>query len=274
VDLGKQEHQWGYGAAPVIHGDLCFLNFGPGERSFMLAVDKRTGREIWRVDVPQAHPAERTDGFAGKEGEIGSWSTPIVVRAADRDELVNSLADVVRAFEPATGRELWRCSGLNPLLYTSPVFGDGIVVAAGGFGGSTVAVKPGGSGDVTETHRVWHKVRDKQRIGSGVITGGHFYVLNTPGTAQCIDLKTGKTVWEERLQGPSGRSESWSSMVLAGDRIYVLNQACDTFVIRANPTFEKLAVNALGDKMTNSSPVISNGEIFIRTHQHLWCIAK
>jgi len=272
LDLGKHDHEWGYAGSPVIHGDLCFLYFGPGERSFFIAVDKRTGKKVWQVDMPEPKPTERTDGFAGKEGVVGTWSTPLVVKAAGRDELVMTFAEAVVAFEPQTGKELWRCRGLNPLIYTSPMFGEGVVIGSGGFGGSTVAVKPGGSGDVTETHRLWQKVRDKQRIGSGVITGGHLYILNTPGTAQCIELQTGKPVWEERLQGSGGRSESWASMVLSGERIYVLNQGGDTIVIKASPKFEKLAVNALGDGLTNASHAVSNGDIFIRTHKHLWCI--
>jgi outer membrane protein assembly factor BamB len=274
LDLGKQNHQWGYGGSPVIHGDLCFLDFGPGDRVFLLAVDKRTGKEVWRVDIPRSEGKGRTDGFAGKDGgEVGAFSTPLVIRSGDRDELIMTYPERVQAFDPATGKELWRCEGLNPLVYTSPMFGEGIVVASGGFGGESLAVKPGGSGNVTATHRLWHKARDKQRIGSGVITGGHLYILNTPGTAQCIDLQTGKTVWEERLMGATGRSSSWSSMVLAGDKIYVPNQAGDCFVIRASPKFEKLATNSIDDGLCNASIVPSNGDIFLRTHKHLWCIS-
>jgi len=272
IDLGKQDHIWGYAGAPVLHGDLCILYFGPGPRSFLVAVDKRTGKEVWRVDAPEKVTQDRTDGFAGKtDGVIGTWSVPLLVKAGTRDELVMTFAERMRAFDPQTGRELWSCAGLSPLLYTSPMFGEGVLIGSGGYGGSTIAVKPGGSGDVT-AQRLWQKIRDKQRIGSGVITGGHLYILNTPGTAQCIDVKTGEVKWEERLVGASNRSESWSSMVLAGDRIYVLNQASDTLVIKASPTFAKLAANALDDGMTNASHAVSDGEFFIRTHAHLWCI--
>jgi outer membrane protein assembly factor BamB len=273
IDLGKQDHEWGYGAAPVIHGDRCFLNFGPGERSFLVAVEKRTGQRVWQAVMPPVNKAGRTDNFAGKEGAIGTWSTPLVLTASGRDELVTNWPDRLTAYEPTTGKELWSCGGMNPLIYTSPMFGDGVVVGSGGFGGTTIAVKPGGSGDVSAS-RLWQKVRDKQRIGSGIIKDGFLYILNTPGTAQCIDLQTGATKWEERLQGSGGRSESWSSMVLSGDRIYVLNQATDTFVIKASPQFEQLAMNPLGDGLSNSSPAVSDGQIFVRTHQHLWCIGK
>jgi outer membrane protein assembly factor BamB len=273
-DLGKQTHTWGNASSPVLFRDLCIVFHGPGEKSFLAALDKKTGRTVWQVDTPETRPEKRTDGFAGNEarGVIGSFSTPILFRAGGRDELVMSLPERVVAFDPRDGRELWSCGGLNPLVYTSPIFAEGVVVAMGGFLGSTVAVKAGGSGDVTGTHRLWHEERTKNRLGCGVIRGGHLYVLNTPGVAECIELKTGRVIWEERLPGVGPKKESWSSMVLAGERIYILNQSGDTVVLKAAPQFEVLAVNAIGNELTNASHAVADGEIFIRTHKHLWCI--
>ena len=273
-DLGEHRHEWGYSASPVLEGDLCLLNFGPGKRTFLLAVDKRTGRDVWREDLPTIEiTLPRNDGFGAKsDGVVGSWSVPLVIHAEGRAELVMSYPQEIRSYDPKTGKLLWFCRGLNPLIYTSPIHGEGVVVGMGGYGGSTVAVRTGGQGDVTETHRLWHEPRDKGRIGSGVIKDGHIYVQNSNGIAQCIELRSGKTVWQERLQGSGAKSESWSSMVLAGDRIYVLNQGSDTLVIRASPKFEILAVNVLGDGLTNASLAVSDGDFFIRTHQHLWCI--
>ncbi len=271
TDLGLIDHQWGYAASPVLDENRCFIHFGPGSRHFLCALDKRTGKELWRVDFPHEHPAERTDGFAGKQGEIGSWSTPILVPVGNRSELVVSLPGKLSAFDPATGKELWTCEGLNPLLYTSAMAGEGLVIGSGGYGGSTVAVRAGGSGNMT-AKRLWQKVRDKQRIGSGVIYQGHLYILNTPGTAQCIRLENGETVWEQRLTGTGPRSESWASMVLAGDKIYVNNQGGDVFILKASPTFELIATNSLSDGIMNASVAISDGGLFLRTEKHLWCI--
>ena len=271
ADLGTVTHQWGYAASPVLDGDRCFVHFGPGKNNLIAAFDKRSGKKLWQVNVPLEHPNERADGFAGKQGEIGSWSTPILVRTEKRTELIVSLPGRLTAFDPEAGKELWRCGGLNPLLYTSAMAGDGLVVGSGGYGGSTVAVRPGGSGDVTQ-QRLWHKLRDKQRIGSGVITKGHLYILNTPGTAQCVDLATGDTVWEQRLSGVGARSESWSSMILAGDLIYVNNQAGDVFILKAAPKFELIATNSISDGIMNASIAVSDGELFLRTEKHLWCI--
>jgi outer membrane protein assembly factor BamB len=273
VDLGEHRHEWGYSTGPVVQGGICYLNFGPGPRSFLLAVDKGTGKEVWRQDLGKVEVTmPRQDGFGAKEGVVGSWSVPLLIDAGDRRELIMSWPEEVRSYDPLSGKVLWRCGGLNPLVYSTTLFGEGVLVAMGGYGGSTVAVRPGGNGDVTGTHRLWHEPRDSGHIGSGIIRDGHIYVMNMNGIAQCYELKTGKTVWKERLKGPAGNSESWSSMVLAGDRLYVPNQGSDTFVLRASPKFEVLAVNSVSDGMTNASLAVSDGRIFIRTHAHLWCI--
>lgn len=271
-DLGKQHHIWGNAASPVIHKDLCILNAGPGERTFLVALDKGTGAEKWRVDEPGGHFGEGKPGADKRDIWIGSWTTPVLIEEGGQPRLIMSFPNRVAALEPATGREVWTCRGLNPLVYTSPLHSEGIIVAMGGFNGSALAVKTGGSGDVTGTHRVWHHSKTKQRIGSGVIAGDHIYILNDPGVAECLDLRTGKAVWEERLKGPA-KSDSWSSMVLAGKRIYVGNQGGDTFVLEASPNFKPLATNSLHEPIF-SSVAVADGNLFLRTHQALWCVAN
>jgi outer membrane protein assembly factor BamB len=271
-ELGPQRHIWGYGASPILHGDLCILNFGPGEPSYLLAVDKKTGRDVWKVVEPNANSGEKKDAD-GRDQWVGSWSTPVVVNAGAREELLLSWPKRLLAFEPKTGRELWSCAGLNPLVYTSPLYDSArnIVVAMGGFNGMSIAVRAGGSGDVTDSHRLWRNPRTKQRIGSGVLHEGRIYILNDPGIAECWELESGRLVWEERLTGAGKDNTSWSSMVLSGDRLYVVNHSGDTFVLRAGPKFELLAVNSLGER-TEASVAVSDGRLFIRTHQNLWCI--
>lgn len=270
-DFGKQIHIWGNAASPMLHENLCVLNVGPGENTFLVAVDKATGKTVWQVEEPGGKSGLRSPG--DREEWVGSWSTPIVVRAGNRPELIMTFPNRVRAFEPGTGKELWTCHGLNPLVYTSPLHEDGIIVAMGGFNGSSLAVRVGGSGDVTQTHRLWQIPRTKQRIGSGVISRGHIYIHNDPGIAECFELTTGKLVWEERLTGKGPKNDSWSSMVLSEDKLFVVNQSGDTFVLRASPKFELLNTNSLGET-TMASLVPSDGEFFIRTYQHLWCISN
>jgi outer membrane protein assembly factor BamB len=125
---------------------------------------------------------------------------------------------------------------------------------------------------VTQTKRIWHQPKSRLRLGSGVVHRDHIYVSDMKSIAECIDLNTGNTVWEERLKATGDDNETWASMILTADeRLYLLNQAGDTFVLAAKPKFELLATNSLGET-TNSSIVISDGEIFIRTHEHLWCV--
>jgi outer membrane protein assembly factor BamB len=138
--------------------------------------------------------------------------------------------------------------------------------------GSAIALKPGGSGDVTESKRVWRLERIKGAIGSGIIYQGHMYNIGQDGIASCLDLKTGEKVWEERLKGPGSRTSSWSSMLLAEGRIYVPNQSGDVFVMKADPKFEVLATNSIQEP-TNASLAASDGELFLRTSKALWCIA-
>lgn len=270
-DLGPQNHIWGNGASPVIYRDLCILNFGPGERTFLVAVDKKTGKTIWQADEPGGDSGEKKPAQE-KAVWIGSWTTPVIAHVEDHDELLMSFPSRVVSFDPMSGKESWSCRGLNPLVYTSPLYADGVVVAMGGFGGSALAVKTGGRGDVTQTHRLWQIPRTKQRIGSGVIAGGHIYILDDPGVAECIELRTGKVVWEQRLKGPGAKADNWSSMVRAGDKLYAVNQSGDGFVIRASPTFEVMSTNSLRET-TIASIAPSDGELFIRSYKALWCIS-
>jgi outer membrane protein assembly factor BamB len=274
-DLGKQDHEWGYASSPVIHGDLCFVYHGPGEGSKLLALDKQTGKTVWQYDEPTINPTQRTDGFKGREpGYIGTWSTPLIVKIKGREELVMSFPEQLRAFHPTTGKTLWHCEGLNPLLYTSPVPADGLVISMGGFFGSSIAVKPGGEGDVAATHRVWRDERAKKnRCGSAVVAGGLAFLQNMEGFLECVEVATGKQLWEERLPGAGAKPNSWSSPVLVGDLLYTVNQSGETHVVRAAPKLEVVAVNSVGEP-SNSSLALSAGEIFLRTHRALWCLSE
>jgi len=266
-DLGTQAHIWGYGSSPVLHENLCLLNFGPGERSFLIAVDKRTGKTIWQMEEPGGN-----FGNDPKEWK-GSWSTPLVIRSGTRDELIVGLPGRAASFDPRSGKPYWTCLGLNSLVYTSPLWGEGVLVLMGGFNGSSLAVRPGGSGDVTATHRLWQIPKTKQRIGSGVISGKYIYIVDEPGIAGCYNLNSGEMIWQERLEGPSGEHTCWSSLVLGDGKLYAINQGGDTFVLQPSPAFKRIATNPLAE-MTNASLAISDGEIFARTHQALWCIGK
>ncbi len=261
-DLGKFHHVWGNAASPVLHGDLCFLNGGPGPRTSLTALDKKTGKTAWQVEIP--------GGLADGDSKTwtGSWSTPLALRAAGREELVVSFPHRLLAFDPATGREIWSCAGLGRLVYTSPIAADGVVVAMSGFMGPPLAVRAGGEGDVTATRRLWHEEKAQQRIGSGIISEGHIFIVNDTGVAQCLELLTGKEIWRERLG-----ASAWGSLVLADGKLHIADQEGETHVFRPVTKFERLAANPLGER-TRASIAVSAGEIFIRTYKQLWCIAE
>jgi outer membrane protein assembly factor BamB len=264
--LGEFIHIWGNASSPILHGNIVILWCGPGERQFLIALDKKTGNEIWRHEEPGGHA-----GLKKGDPWIGSWSTPVIAKIGDREELILTVPKKVKAFDPKTGKELWSCDGLTDLVYTSPVVSpDGIVVAMSGFGGSALAVKAGGNGDVTKTLRLWHHPRSPQRIGSCVIIGEHAYLMNEQGLASCFELKTGKDLWkQERLT-----NETWGSFVHANGRLYVTNNSGTTFVLKPDPAkVDVLAQNKLPDRVL-SSIAISDGELLIRGYKYLWCIAK
>jgi len=262
-EFGPCDHIWGSAASPVIYKNLVIHNFGPHENVFLIALDKTTGKEVWKNDEAKA-----SDYF-------GSWSTPVIAKVGDRTELVMSWPAVVKSYEPETGKLLWSCKGLEKeggtdrLTYTSALVSDKYVFAAAGFGGAAIGVKTGGTGDVTDSHRLFRAAKNPQRIGSGVIIGDHAFVVNEPSIV-CIDLKTGKQQWEEKVAGGS-----WSSIVHTDGRLYLTCQNGETRVFAPNTKeYDEIARNKLDGATTRASIVPSDGELFIRTYTHLWCISE
>jgi outer membrane protein assembly factor BamB len=308
-DVGRVDSWQGSGSSPVLYKDLCILNAGPGTEAVLIACDKRSGEVVWRVTPPgtPAKPPAEAEAGGGKSdaapppppapggfdnamnsadptgagGFLGSWSTPVFVRPGDRDEMVVVHAFQVSAYDPLTGKELWRCEGLPEQSFASPAVGEGILVATGhkvkGGGTRVTAVKlaAGAAGDVTATHRLWQTDVPKDCIGSGVVTGGHVYLVTQFGSIVCLDAATGKKRWEKRLEGSGGKNGSWASLVLVDGRLMVPNHSGQVFVLRAGPEFEVLATNVVGaDEVTCSSLAVSDGQVFLRTYKALWCFGK
>jgi outer membrane protein assembly factor BamB len=220
-------------------------------------------------------PPKQGASFGGVKGPGGSWSTPILVRADGRDELIVSLPNRLAAYDPKTGGLLWYSRGLADSVQPMPIWAgeEGLVIAAGGdmAGGTMIAVRPGGNGDVTETRRAWRQARMKGSIGTGVVHQGRLYTLSSDGFALCNDVKTGKRLWQKRLEATGDKGSSWSSLLLANGKIYAPNQSGDVFVLNAGREFEIVATNAVGEP-TNASLAASDGELYLRTDKHLWCI--
>jgi outer membrane protein assembly factor BamB len=202
---------------------------------------------------------------------IGSWSTPLVATIDGKEQVVVSLPHHVQGYDLETGAILWRCEGLGDLVYTDPLIGEGVGVVMSGFHGPAIGFRLGGAGDVTERNRLWQTTTpNPQRIGSGVIVGGYVYMANESGVVQCLDPTTGREVWKDRFS----TEKNWGSLVAAEGRLYVTNKAGDTIVFAPNlERYEPLAVNSLGEP-SNSTPAVSDGQIFLRTFEAVYCIEE
>lgn len=283
-DLGRQAHMWGYGSSPILHDDLCILNFGPGNHEFLIAIEMSTGKTRWKVDSMDDQ-AERklsgpeNDGNANdftnekerSERLRGSWNTPIIVNVNGRDELVVALSRRVTALDPSTGEHLWTCGDGAPLAYASLMEESGVVVALGGYRGASFAVRAGGRGDVTTTHRLWHKPKDIGWLGTGVAHEGAIYICDTGGVIYCIDVETGEFLWKNRGDGGG----TWSSITQTGDgTMYLLTKNGTTTVFRPDrQSFQRIVENELGET-SNASVVVVGNDVLVRTDQSLWCFAK
>jgi len=269
-DLGAFDHDWGEGTSPVIHEGRIFLNSGPSKKKVFVAAFKLdTGETLWEKEEPF-----KGTGFKNENDQfMGSWCTPLIVKADGKDQVIVAMAARLISFAPEDGKLNWSSEGLRfnsgDLSYSSPVLAGDIVVTVGGYGGPGMGVKLGGSGDVTATNRVWRNPKSQQSIGSGIVVGNHLYMPWEGSIIECLDPKTGKSVWKERQKGPF-----WGSIVMAGGNAYVTDQAGRTVVFKPNPEkFEGVAVNELGEK-SNSTPAISDGQIFLRTFKNLYCIGE
>jgi outer membrane protein assembly factor BamB len=265
-DLGPFQHIWGTAASPVIFENRVILNCGPGLRTFWIGLDLSSGEEAWRKEVPDAN-SEKVEEFRG------SWSTPVIHGSGTKAVMFLSMPSRLYAVNPRSGAVTWTCGGPSKLVYTSPLVTDKTVVTMSGYGGPSLAIRRGGSGDVTASHRLWYKP-DKpdnpQRVGSGVIVGDHVYILNEPGIAWCMEVATGTRLWQKRL----GTGGSWSSMCHVDGRLYVVNMEGTTFVLKPDPTAcQVIAENQL-EELTRGSLAFSQGKIVVRTYKHLYCIGE
>ena len=259
---------WGYASSPLLTDDALYVQVLHGMRtddpSYVMRLDKATGKTIWKVDRPTDAITESPD----------SYTTPALVRHGKTAELVVTGGDCVTGHDLASGKELWRANGLNPdnnpsyRIVASPVVFNEIIYAPTRVR-PLLALKAGGRGDVTTSHLLW-STKNGPDVPTPVTDGQYFYVVNDRGIMWCLDAKTGAEVYAQERLKPGTYS---GSPVLADGKIYVTNEDGLTSVVRAGPKFEVLAENALND-YSLSSPAISNGQIFIRTSQNLYCIGK
>ena len=267
-DYGRFGLNWGYASSPLLFEDSLYVQVLHGMRtddpSYILRIDKKTGKTLWRVERLTDAIRESPD----------SYSTPALLRYDGKTEIVITGGDCATGHDLATGKELWRLNGLNPRnnpanrTIASPVVTDSLIYASSRVR-PLVAIRTGGRGDISESHRVW-STNNGPDVPTPVTDGKYFYIVNDKGITWCLNANTGETIWgPERIE----MGIYSSSPVLADGKIYVTSEDGITTVMKAGPNFEILARNNLDD-YSLSSVAISEGQLFLCTAQHLYCIGK
>lgn len=269
--FGEFRHIWGYGTSPILHNGRVILHSGPGQKVFIAALNLADGSTVWQHD----EPVEGDGSYTTDKRYFGSWTTPVLAAMDGRLMMFVALPTRLVAMDPETGKLIWWCEGLphggGDLAYSSPLVTPGGVFITGGFRGPALCVKPGGEGNVTETHRLYRLEKQPQSIGTGVVVDGLVYRPNAgPGTIDCLDPLTGKILWQDRASG----NNHWASIVLAEGRAYATDQTGTTVVFRPNAErYEELARNSLGEP-TNATPAVVDGALVFRTNKHVICVRE
>jgi len=255
--VGEETHGWGSSNSPILTDNLVIVNASIESES-VVALAKKDGKEVWRA-----------------EGIERSWSTPALVALANgKQELVVSMENEVRGYDPATGEQLWVCDSVKDYVCPMVVVDKDIVYISGGRRPLTVAIRAGGRGDVTDTHTVW-TLRKATKVPSPLIHDGLLYWIDNRGVAVCVDAKTGDVVYEQRLTISGGGDKVYGSISLADGKIYAASRVGGTVVLAEGRDFKLLAKNDLGDESVfNATPVISNGQLLLRSDRFLYCIGN
>jgi outer membrane protein assembly factor BamB len=249
----KFNGEHGYSYSPVIYQDVVLFDCRQEGEAAFLGLDKFTGNVRWR----------HTPGMLRI-----SHIAPLVITNDGRVQAIVSGSNETRSYDPVTGKELWRCTGPNDVSVAGLAFGDGMVFTTAGYPVRTrMAIRVDGAGDVTSSKIAWKTSRQVTYVPSPVFHEGHLYSIVDDGLLYCFDAKTGEAKWEERVGG-----RFRSSLLYADGRIYATNDKGLTIVFRATPQrFEKLAENDLKE-FCYATPAISNGKMFLRTADQLYCI--
>lgn len=261
LDVGAYDipsYEWGTASSPVMHDGRVIVQVDTSYDDFLAAFDAKTGREIWRTT----------------RDELPSWGTPTIVTNGGRTEVVTNSSNYVYGYDFDTGRELWRLGGSSQITAPTPLFTpDAIILASGRRPVAPIlAVKPGATGDITDTAQVlWQKVQRGPYMPTPLIYGDQLYVLNNNGIFDSYDYRTGEEVYRSRLlhQG-SGFS---ASMVASDGRLFASSEDGDVFVVKTGPVFEEIARNAMGEPIM-ATPAIAGGTLFIRGQRTLWAIGR
>ena len=244
----------GFNTCPVLFEDLVILNGDHDGNAYLVALDRQSGRQRWRTR---------------RENKTRSYVTPIIREIDGITQMILSGSLCVASYDPRNGKRHWIVDGPTEQFVASMVYDGKYVFATGGYPERhTLAIRPGGKGNVTDTHIAWRTTRGAAYVPSPIISGRYLLMVADSGIASCFEARTGKRHWMERL--PGGHSPS---PVSADGLVYFVSDRGVTTIIRPSETFAVIAKNELGEPVS-ASPAISQGQIFLRTHQHLYCIGS
>ena len=254
------DHFRGPGSSPVVHGDLLYLTYDGYDFQYITALNKLTGKTVWKKDRDVDFGT--TDGDAKK-----GYSTPSIIQVGGRELLISPFASATIAYNPKSGEPVWtvRHGGMNAAA--RPLFGNGLLYINSADGPNPlVAVKPEGQGDITKTNIAWRSNKQIPKRSSQILLGDLFFMMNDSGVASCLDAKTGEEIWSKRLPGAY-----WASPLTADGLIYCFSQEGDIPVFKAGRTFELVAENKLADGF-NASAAVAGKSLILRSKTHLYRI--
>jgi outer membrane protein assembly factor BamB len=253
--MTRLDYNHGHGPAgsPALYGDMLIISCDGRSQQFIVALDKHTGKIVWKRDRPDGRHA---------------YSTPLVIQVDGKSQVVSTGGDRVNAYVPLTGEKIWEARYVGYSLVPRPVYGHGLVYICSGFDppATLYAIRPDGQGDVTDSHVVWTLKRGVPLTPSPLLVGDELFIVSDRGIAACLDARTGSQHWRQRIGGNFS-----ASPVYAAGRIYLLNEDGGTTVIAAGPRFKRLAMNQLEGR-TLASIAVSDGAIYLRTDKHLYRI--
>jgi outer membrane protein assembly factor BamB len=264
-------HYRGAGSSPILFGNLLIMHFDGSDQQYVVALDKASGKTVWRTRRSVDFRDLEADGKPNSEGDFRkAFATPQIVEVNGSPVLVSVGSKAAYGYDPHTGKELWRIE--EPTSFSSstrPVVGHGLVFYTTGFNtGQLLAVRPDGRGDVTATHVVWRATKGVPNKPSLLLSGDLLYMVHDSGVVTCLEAKTGAVVWKNRVAGTYSASPIW-----ADRRIYFFNEDGKTTVIEDGRQFKLLAENELADGFM-ASPAIDGRALFLRTRTHLYRIEE
>jgi outer membrane protein assembly factor BamB len=267
IDAGAYDapdYEWGTASSPIIHENIVYVQCDQQKNSFILAVDAKTGETLWKT---------------GRD-ELPSWATPAVYNLGARQELVTNAPNMIRGYDPKSGKELWRLGGSSKITAPTPIFSKDLIYVVSGRRPEApiFAIRPGATGDITPARNetsngsvAWRKQQRGSYMPTPLLYGGLFYVLGNAGIFDCYDPATGAEIYRERL--PHAGSGFSASPVASDGRIYLSSEDGDIFAVQAGKQFRLLGRFPMGEPLM-ATPALAGGTMYVRGQRHLFAIGR